>query len=377
MKIGVDARLLSRPLTGIGRYLLEMCRALSKIDKVDLYLFSPARILPNNLPGLESAKLITSQSDKYFFSRQIWSKCILPFLVRSKNIDVFWGPAHSLPPFLPQRLARVVTIHDLVWKFAPSTMRTYSYLLERFQMPYSVNSADLVVVASHATAAAALEEFNLDETNITVVSPGAGIQIEYILNDACDEQLINKDYFLFVGTLEPRKNLSRLLIAYSKLSVCVREQANLVIVGGKGWGKVDVYRMLEELDLAKYVVILGYVDDSNLLKLYKNAKFLAMPSLYEGFGLPILEAMVHGIPVLTSNNSSMPEVAGNAGLFVDAKDVDSIKSSLEILITNKSVREKLAKNAKLNAERFDWYRSATALFSVIVEAVSKKDRRLL
>ena len=148
MKIGVDARLLSRPLTGIGRYLLEMCRALSKIDKVDLYLFSPEQILPNNLPGLESAKLITGQSDKYFLW-QVWSKCILPFLVRSKNIDVFWGPAHSLPPFLPERLARVVTIHDLVWKFAPSTMRTYSYLLERFQMPYSVNSADLVVVDLH------------------------------------------------------------------------------------------------------------------------------------------------------------------------------------------------------------------------------------
>ena len=203
------------------------------------------------------------------------------------------------------------------------------------------------------------------------------IQEEHFLNDVSDEPLIEQDYFLFVGTLEPRKNLSRLLQAYSKLSVHVKEQAYLVIVGGKGWGKVDVNKIVEDLDLVKYVGMHGYVDDSKLLNLYKNARFLAMPSLYEGFGLPLLEAMVQGVPVLTSNNSSMPEVAGNAGLFVDAKDVDSIKSSLEILITNEAVRKKLAENAKRNASRFDWSKSAKELLSVFERAVSKRNHRLL
>jgi len=374
MKVGIDARLLTRPLTGIGRYLLEMVRALSKIDSIKICLFSPVAICQSNLLGLESVKLITGHK-KHCFSWQAWSKCKLPFLVRAENIDVFWGPAHSLPPFLPARVVRVVTIHDLVWKFAPSTMRPHSYLLERFQMPYSMKSADAVVVDSHATAVAVLDEFGVDERKVTVISPGAGMQQDNTLIDIRNEQVVGQDYFLFVGTLEPRKNLSRLLRAYAKLSAHVKEQANLIIVGGKGWGKVDVRAIVAELDLVKYVRILGYVDDSKLLDLYKNAKFLAMPSLYEGFGLPIIEAMIHGVPVLTSDNSSMPEVAGDAGILVDAKDVDSIKKGLETLITDEVFRMKLAQNAKPNAARFDWRRSAMELQLVFEDAVSERKVR--
>jgi len=364
MNIGVDARLLSRPLTGIGRYLLEMCRALSTIDDVNLYLFSPVLIPPNNLAGLESAKLITGHSNRYY-SWQVWSKLKLPFLAKKEDIDVFWGPAHSLPPFLPKHLPKVVTIHDLVWKFAPSTMRPLSYLLERLQMPYSVKSAELVVADSQATAAAIVDEFKVEEKRITIISLGA----EHLSNNSCDEPIIKQDYFLFVGTLEPRKNLARLLQAYSQLSADVKEQAHLAIVGGKGWGNLDVNKIVEECDLVKYVHLLGYIDDSKLVNYYQNARFLAMPSLYEGFGLPILEAMVHGVPVLTSNNSSMPEVAGNAGLFVDAQDVDSIKSGLKMLITNERIRNQLAGNAKLNAARFNWSESAKQLVSVLETVV--------
>ena len=184
---------------------------------------------------------------------------------------------------------------------------------------------------------------------------------------------IDRPYFLFVGTLEPRKNLPRLLTAYSRLGESIKEQAILVIAGGKGWGGVDVNEVVAELGLVSHVRILGYVDEITLAALYANAQFLAMPSLYEGFGLPLVEAMISGTPVLTSNNSSMPEVAGNAGWLVDALDIGSIGNGLNKLICDEQLRGKLAANAKSNVARFSWDKSAQLLITVFEQAISLRN----
>jgi len=185
----------------------------------------------------------------------------------------------------------------------------------------------------------------------------------------------DRSFFLFVGTLEPRKNLTRLLQAYDSLPLSIKEKMKLVIVGGKGWGKVNLLDMITQLDLTEHVKVLGRVDDMALATLYANAQFLVMPSLYEGFGLPLVEAMSYGTPVLTANNSSMPEVAGNAGLLVDALDVESIADGLQEMITNNRLRERLAKNAKLNVSRFSWDNSAKKLITVFEKAIDlRKDK---
>jgi glycosyltransferase involved in cell wall biosynthesis len=180
---------------------------------------------------------------------------------------------------------------------------------------------------------------------------------------------IDQNYLLFVGTLEPRKNLLRLLTSYSRLPVSIKNKAILVIAGGKGWGGVDIKKTVRKLDLERHVRLVGYVDDTMLAALYKNALFLAMPSIYEGFGLPITEAMAHGTPVLTSNNSSMPEVAGEAGLLVDPLSVDSIQKGLIELLSNAKLRNRLASRAKDSAKRFDWDVSAAKLVDVFKKAV--------
>ena len=376
MKVGVDARLLSRPLTGIGRYTLEMSRALSKDSRVSLYLYSPSPLNPELMQIFESACIKTGGWNNCLL-RQIWTESYLPLWVKKDGLDVFWGPAHRLPLWLPSTVSRVVTIHDLVWKYAGDTMRPLSRLLDRYQMPAAIRMADAVVANSRATADSIEKEFHININKLSVIHLGA-IHLGAILskNSKAFEELNGqrncRPYFLFVGTLEPRKNLHRLLMAYSHLPDVLKDQSILVIAGGKGWGGVDIIDMVASLGIGKYVRILGYVDEATLSSLYANALFLAMPSLYEGFGLPLVEAMVHGTPVLTSNNSSMPEVAGDAGLLIDALDVESIKQGLEKLIINPNFRKALASRAVDNAARFNWDAAAVQLISVFESVISER-----
>jgi glycosyltransferase involved in cell wall biosynthesis len=376
MNIGVDARILSRPITGIGRYTLEMCIALSNIENVTLYLYSSSPIDSGIVSKLKSVTIKThSWSNGWLV--QFWAESYLPLWAKEDKIDVFWGASHRLPRFLSNRIARVVTIHDLVWKHAKETMHPITYFLEKFQMPVAVRKADLIVADSYSTKDAVITEFNIKSQNIFVIQLSfSNIQNPYSF-DNLKKYDIDSLYFLFVGTLEPRKNLSRLLQAYSSLPLSIKGKIKLVIVGGKGWGKVNLLDTITQLDLTECVKVLGYVDDATLATLYANAQFLVMPSLYEGFGLPLVEAMSYGTPVLTANNSSMPEVAGNAGFLVDAFDIKSIADGLQEMITNNELLERLAKNAKLNTSRFSWDESAKQLITVFEKAIKLRKDKLV
>lgn len=375
MKVGVDARSLSRPLTGIGRYTLEMCRALSKINDISLYLYSPAPVFNEYRLGLESAH-IRNKDWHGDLSRQFWSETYLPLWVKEDDVDLFWGPAHRLPRLLINKISSVVTIHDLVWKYAGETMRPISRLLEHYQMPLAVRAADAVVADSQATADAVAGEFCIAADRLSVVLLGTNATPCVAPLETLQPLGVNRPYFLFVGTLEPRKNLARLLAAYSRLPEPTKAQCMLVIAGGKGWGGVNIDDMVADLSLLSHVRVLGYIDESVLAALYANAEFLAMPSLYEGFGLPLIEAMAHGVPALTANNSSMPEVAGDAALLVNALDVEAIENGLNQLIINEKLKSELAGNAKRNASRFDWDESAKQLVGVFEKAISIRESRL-
>ena len=376
MKIGIDARLLSRPLTGIGRYTFELTRSLILLEQITLYLYSPARILDDCRLKLNGSKVRTMNLEAGLL-RQAWTETLLPIWACHDKVDVFWGPAHRLPRWLPRKAARVVTIHDLVWKYVPNTMRPLSRLLEKIQMPLAIKDADQIVTVSRATAGAIVEEFKVDPGKLSVITPGASRALFPPDKKQLFELEINQPYFLFVGTLEPRKNLENLLTAYANLPESVKAQALLVIAGGKGWGGVDLKRTVARLDMGKFVRLLGYVDEQTLSALYANAIFIAMPSLYEGFGLPLVEGMAYGKPVLTSNISSMPEVAGDAGVFVEPQDVGAITSGLEQMITHPELRKKLGARAKKNAVRYNWNESVRQLVAVFEKAVSGRRSRNL
>lgn len=375
MRIGVDARILFEKLTGIGRYTFELSKALVQVSNAKLFFYTP------NIPAVEILRGIgpgnfRSSSCGGRLSRMLWSQTKLPYLSNKDSIDLFWGATHRLPQFLPKSIARVVTIHDLVWRYAPQTMRPLSLFVEKKMMPHAIELADLVMADSHGTATGIAEIFPEFAHKVRVVHLGVSKFSSPEDSSVLLQLKISLPYILFVGTLEPRKNLERLLNAFSMLPHSIKGGVQLVIVGGKGWGEVDIPKLLQKFALQDSVLVLGYVGDQKLATLYANARFLVMPSLYEGFGLPLVEAMQYGKPVLTSRDGALSEVAGDAGVFIDPYSVESISLGLQRMLTDDELIKNLGKNASRRALDFSWDKCAAATMAVFKEAMILRDIRL-
>lgn len=364
LRIGVDARTLIVQRTGIGRYVQDAARALIAAGH-DLVLY-----WPETVPVPEGLQQATHRHSAFHGSagRILWSMSSLPRQVIHDGLDVFWGPAHRLPMGLPRTLPAVVTIHDLVWVVCPQTMRRRGLLAERMLMPPALRRADRIVAVSEATRSEIAVRFPDTAQKILTVYPGATA----LPAGAGPSQ--RQPYALFVGTIEPRKNLAGLLRA---LALLKREQAfdgRLIVVGGSGWRQSHIGEEVERLDLGDSVHFTGYVSDRELADLYAGARFLAMPSLYEGFGFPILEANRFGLAVLTSNVSSMPEVAGTTAHLIDPLDDRSIAAGFRRLWSDDAYRRRLADAAPANVDRFRWDICAEQLAEVFSTCLSKNFR---
>ncbi len=372
MRIGVDARNLVPKLSGIGRYVLETTRHLSQSGhEVFLYLPEP----PNDRDSLPPVESVDISGFKGALPRIIWGNSYLPLKAKKDKVDVLWGPAHRLPIMSASDLPQVLTIHDLVWHHASSTMRFQGWMAERAFMKTSIRRAERVVAVSHATKQSLFELYPWTRNKIDVVHPGC----TPFTPDLCSADLerfnLDRPYALFVGTLEPRKNLLRLLESFAALSADTRSKLLLVIAGGQGWGLNDLKTEISRLNITSSVRLTGFVSDEELGKLYRDARFLAMPSLYEGFGFPIIEANQLGVPVLTSNTSSMPEVGGDAALLIDPTSVSSITDGLRRLATDDALHKRLTDATHKNATRFDWSRSAYELTEVFRRVLDECSER--
>ncbi len=374
LKVGVDARLLCLPPTGIGRYIAELCNKLCRRSvEVTCYLPGPL----SDTYSLDARIKLRVGEGGGELAKIVWSQTTLPSSVSEDSVDVFWGPSHRLPWSLPARVARVVTIHDLVWKKYPGTMKKSTLWAERILMPSALRIADRVIADSKSTASDLQTTFPRSTKKIRIVYPGAGLRQKsrLVQTDLLEQLGVSRRFFLFVGTLEPRKNLERLVAAYALLAPDMRRKAQMVIVGGNGWGGVQLSRWIDSKGLADDVLLTGYVTDEQLSALYSAARFLAMPSLYEGFGFPVLEAMSRGTPALVSNVSSLPEICGDAAVVVDPLDEASIAQGLASLISG-SQRDQLALLAKPQAEQFSWAKAASGVEEVFREAVTKRNKTL-
>ncbi len=368
-RIGVDSRLLSQPITGIGRYTHEMLKRLTASGH-EWFLYSHMPIIIGDWRR-SNVHLRTSRLPGRPL-RLLWAQLMLPRLASRDRVDLFWAPTHRLPRYLARDMARVVTVHDLVWKHAGDTMPAARRWMDANSMPEIARLADRIIAVSQNTANDLISEVpgcadKIDAIPLGVAEPGPRVA-----DGALAEFGLTEPYFLFVGTLEPRKNLRRLIEAYARLPAALRESAVLAIVGGKGWGGVDVSTIAGDAGVADRVRLLGYVDEEQLSALYSGALFLAMPSLYEGFGLPLLEAMIRGTPVLTSRRASMPEVVGDAALLVEPEDVDSITAGLAGLLGDQDLRTNLAAKAPDRARQFTWDRTAAQTLEVFDKAIAMR-----
>jgi glycosyltransferase involved in cell wall biosynthesis len=258
-------------------------------------------------------------------------------------------------------LRQLVTIHDLVWKEYGETMRFPGRQIENFFTPRALARADVIVAVSQFTRSRLEYYFPQYARKLRVV-PGASM----LRGGPTGERESSGDYFLFVGTLEPRKNLPRLLRAYHQFVEAEPAARPLKIAGGSGWGQQDIGRLVADLGLSGRVQLLGKVDDAMLADLYGGAYALLMPSLYEGFGLPVVEALSMGVPVIVSRDSALSEVAGSAGIFVDPQSEREIRQALARISTDQELYRQLRKEAITEAQRYDWNHSATTMAGLLM-----------
>lgn len=374
MRIGIDFTAGSQ-LAGIGRYTRSLVAALiaqSPDDEIVLLeprqsvapirmLFGSPRVVHKELPLSE--RMLT----------RIWHRLRLPLYadVLMGGLDVFYAPDFVLPPL--RRAPGVLTVHDLSYRFSPESfpdsLRSY---LEAV-VPRSIARARMVLADSDATRQDVIGAYGVDPSRVNVLYCGVDSAFrEHYSQEECSENLrrygITFPYFLSVGTIQPRKNIARIIGALPTV-VGAGQPHHLVHVGRPGWLHEPIFAAAEQHGVADRVHSLSEVDeDEDLAMLYRSSAALVFPSLYEGFGLPVLEAMACGVPVITSKVSSLPEVAGDAAILVDPLDSQDIGAAMVSLATNKDARDALIAAGRERVAEFSWERAAVELRAHLARA---------
>lgn len=368
MRVGIDYTAAVRQQAGIGRYTRGLIGALAALDRETSYvLLSAGRDRSGRRWPVNFRQRALPLSDRHL--ALLWQRLRLPLPVEAftGKLDLFHSPDFVLPPVA--RARAVLTVHDLSFLRYPECFSKplLAYLLH--SVPPAVRRADAILADSESTRRDLVELLQVDEERIAVIYPG----VEPHFGPAGDEAALRailaryglrQPYLLSVGTLQPRKNFVRLIRAYHALRQERRIPHQLVIAGGRGWLSDEIHATIAALRLEGQVRLTGFVADEHLPALYQGAALFAFPSLYEGFGIPVLEAMACGAPVVTSTVSSLPEAAGEAALLVDPNDVDALTEALWRALDDDALRNALRARGFEQVKRFSWAESARRLRAV-------------
>lgn len=367
MLIGIDAsRAITEPRTGTENYSVQIVRGLVRVGEGhDFRLYLRPRPLPPSglLPEGPRVRWHTIGPNR------LWTHIGLAGEMLRNPPDVLFVPAHVVPMFHPR--ATVVTIHDIGYHYYPQHHTLPARLYLEASTRLSCRAARRVIADSHSTARDLVRVYGLDASRITVVYPGVDprfARADRQTQDAVRRRYgLERPFLLYLGTIQPRKNLVRLVEAFARLP---RDLAgvDLALVGGTGWLAGDIFRRVGDLGLQDRVHFVGYAPDEDLPALLSAAECLVMPSLYEGFGLPVLEAMACGTPVICSNASSLPEAAGEAALFFSPHDVQGMADAMARVLTDAALRETLVEGGYAHVARFSWEQASREVLDVLSEA---------
>ncbi len=313
---------------------------------------------------------------------KFWTQFGLPlslFLTKTKP-DVFFSPTHYAPRFSP--IPTVVSIMDLAFLQFPELFNKSDMYQLRNWTKYSVEKASKVLTISNSSRNDIIKTYKVPEQKVKTIYPGIkqSVSLEphvYAMNELKAKYNISDNFVLFVGTLQPRKNISRLIEAFAllleskKLHAEYQDDLQLVIIGKKGWLYEEILNAPQKYGVQDKVRFLEGINDDELKIFYKNALCYVLPSLYEGFGLPVVEAMKQGCPVITSNISSMPEAGGDAAIYIDPKDSQDIAQKLTKVINDKELRKTLVEKGKKQADKFSWEKTAKETLKVLVDIAAK------
>jgi hypothetical protein len=384
MRIGIDCRTILNPEkgegAGLGHYTYQLVRHLLKIDKKNTYfLFFDRSVQRKRLDKFRQKNVLI----KFFPFKQY--KKLLPndytyFLINAalarEKLDVFHSPTPSLPLFY--KGSSVVTVHDLFGHKLPELFNGQESKIFGKTIPDVLKKTDRIIAVSKATAKDLEEIFHLDKQKIKVIYHGLDQRFfkkrkSIEINKIKKKYKIGDNYLLFLGTFEKRKNIIRLIGAYERWrnglvrGVALKKDLSayqLVLAGGKGQESENIRKRIKKSKYKKDIIVPGYIPSNDLGRLFSGATAFIFPSLYEGFGLPIIEAMAKRIPVITSNVSSLPEISQKAAFLVDPYNVAQIAQAINDILTNKNLNKKLKEKGSKRAKDFSWDKCARETLNV-------------
>jgi glycosyltransferase involved in cell wall biosynthesis len=372
LKIGIIYGGISEQKTGMGHYLHQVLLAMKRLAPDHRYILIDHRRHPIPFRDQFEHLIIDLPRHPLGISRWIlWeiSKTLHQF-------DLVFSPGLYGPIRIPKGVASVMVVHDLTRFLFPKffSFNAVQKVLDHWAYPAMLRRYDHLMTVSKTTRKDLMTLFKVPEEKMTVAYHGAEDTFQPVSPQEAEQALgpaysINKPFILFLGTLEPRKNIPTLLKAFAGIMEQIPH--DLVLVGQKGWKWEPVFREMERPDLKERVHWVGYVSDSERVCFYNAAEFLAYPSWYEGFGMPLLEAMQCGCPVITSRVSAMPEVVGEAGILIDPQRVEDLQGAMLRLVQEPGLREKMRKAGLEQAKKFSWETSAKITLEVFEKITPK------
>ncbi len=385
MRIGFDATAVPKRPAGAGNYILQLARALVELEtgSLELVIFiqhhgmellSAGGPLPNDgrtdfVRRLEWVVL----PDRHPGLRMAWEQLALPWLVRKYHLDLLHSPHYTMPWLLPtfaRKMKFVVTFHDMTFFLFPHLHTRVKRWFFPLAIRLSASRADRLIACSESTRQDAIRLLHLPGKKIASVYLGISPDFHPIddqkrLEAAQLKYRLPDHFYLYVGTVEPRKNLPLLLESYARTN----SRWPLVIVGQKGWHYEEVFKLVDQLQLQDCVTFTGYVPEADLPVLYNLASIFVYPSLYEGAGLPPLEALACGTPVITTAVSSMPEYTGEAAMLVPPGDLDALAQAMQELSQDPARLAEMARNGPAQAAGFTWKRTAQDTLAIYDESL--------
>jgi glycosyltransferase involved in cell wall biosynthesis len=363
MITGFNANLLSFTAdyrtTGIGLYIKHLLLAIHK-EKYPLHLFHSEPKAQKFFPDFNHTIKKLDTSNPYL--RILLEQLSCPFSLKKNNIDIFHSPMHVLPILSPKKTKTIVTVHDLANFRFPEFYKSAKQKYLTYMTAKSTKKADHIIAVSKSTKNDLVDILGIKESRISVVYNGLNLEPKKLSKE--QEANITKKlnlpekYILFVGTKEPRKNISGLLDALIYLWEEKKEKYNLVLVGPKGWLYNNIDEKTNKYQQISNVQMTGYLTDTELFTAYKNASLFVYPSFYEGFGLPVLEAMSAGAPVICSNTSSLPEVGGDAAEYIDPYKPKQLANTISTICNDNALQNKMRTLGFIQAKNFSWQKTA-------------------
>ncbi len=365
MRIGINARYLQNTRTGIEQQIYHILLHLKMLDRNNEYVLF---LNSNKKVSVDIVDLgFRYEVSRFPTTNQIlkiaWQHLYLPCRIKNLRIDVF-HEINFIAPFFKQ-CPTVITVHDLAFKFVSDSFTLRNRLYIEQLMKRSIDTSDRVIAVSECTKKDIMLNYKIKEQKVKVIYPGIDESFhpitdlkEKISNLVKAKYGITRNFILTVSLISPRKNLINLIRAFTRLKKKGAIDHQLVIVGKKGWLFKEVFEEAATSNYKKDIIFCGFVPQDDLVMLYNAADVFTYPSLYEGFGLPLLEAMACGCPVVTSNLSSIPEVCSDAALLVDPHDPAGLADAIFRILADSCLKKSLVEKGRMRASAFSWRRTA-------------------